>query len=153
VAKNPYEWLYEREKQPLKEYVLDEVAKRLARAVEQFPPTIESWEREDFRLRFEPLLTSGRGRPTLAVVRVSLKLFRWELEREYERIDEYLAGGHDGLEPDDRELAIFLWRYWLEEVLEFKEFVQDKFLWRELLPLVDRLQARLVDATPSPTVH
>ncbi len=33
VPKNPYEWLYAREAQPLKAYVLDAVAERLAAAV------------------------------------------------------------------------------------------------------------------------
>jgi hypothetical protein len=151
VPKNPYEWLYEREAQPLKSYVLDEVAKLLAAAVEAFPPTIEDWEREDLRQRFEPLLRRVQGRPDVRVVRCALQLFRWEIERDVERIDGYMRGEHwreHGLGPDELETAIFLWQFWLDQTLAFKEYAQEKFTRKELLGLADRLDTRLVEAPP-----
>lgn len=153
MPKNPYEWLYERESQPLKDYVLDEVTKRLAAAVEEYPPLIEEWEREDWRLRFAPLLAKASGPPDTRIVRCALKLFRWELQRDYDAIDGYMRGAHHseyGLGPEELETAIFLWQYWLEETLSFKDYAQEKFLWRELIDLADRLQERLVDAAPPP---
>lgn len=147
MAKNPYEWIYERQAQPLKEYVLDEVAKLLAQAVEEFPPRIEEWEREDVRRRFEPLLAEAAGRPEKPVVRVALKLFSWELERDVEAIDDYMRNERwqsEQLSPRDRELAIFLWQHWTEQTLSFKDYAGDKFRWAELRGLGDRLQTRLL---------
>jgi hypothetical protein len=149
VAKNPYEWLYERESQPLKSYVLDEVAKQLALAVEQFPPTIEEWEREDLRLRFEPLLSRPAERPRLAIVRAALTLYRWELERQLEAIDSYMRSEtwrKQQLEAAEFETALFLWHYWVDQTLAFQEFAQNKFKRQELLGLADRMQTRLVDS-------
>ena len=148
MAKNPYEWLYEREKQPLKEYVLDEVAKHLSRAVEAFPPSIEEWENEELRTRYAPLLATVTQRPRVGVVRVALRLYRWELERDVEAIDHYMRNQHwaaEELSPIELEVATFLWQYWLDQTLAFKEYVQEKFRWRELLGLADRMQVRLVE--------
>jgi hypothetical protein len=148
VAKNPYEWLYEREKQPLKEYVLDEVAKHLAKAVESFPPQIEEWESEELRLRFAPLLSTMADRPRLGVVRIALKLYRWELERDVEAIDHFVRNhqwSEEEATPAEIELATFLWQYWLEQTLAFKEYAQEKFRWRELIGLAERMQVQLVE--------
>jgi hypothetical protein len=145
---NPYEWLYEREAQPLKEFVLDEVAKVLAKAVEEFPPPIESWEREDLRVRFEPLLTTFAGRPPLSVVREALKLYRLELARDVEGIDEYMRNDRwlqAGLSEQERELAVFLWQFWTEQTLAFKDYAGSKFRWSELTGLADRMNERLVE--------
>lgn len=149
MAKNPYEWIYERQSQPLKEYVLDEVAKTLAQAVEEFPPIIEEWEREDLRLRFEPMLLALKGRrPELNVVRVALTLFRLELDRDVVAIDDYMRNERwaaEGLSLVDREQAVFLWQFWTEQVLVFKDYAADKFKWSELMGLADRLEKRLVE--------
>ncbi len=147
MAKNPYEWIYERQAQPLKEYVLDEVTKLLAHAIEEFPPRIEEWEREDIRRRFEPLLAEARGRPERAVIRVALTLFRWELDRDVLAIDDYMRNERwqaEELSPRDRELAIFLWQHWTEQTLSFKDYAGDKFRWAELRSLGDRLETRLL---------
>jgi len=155
VAKNPYEWLYDVKAQPLKAHVLDEVAKKLAAAVEEFPPEIDSWEREDLRLRFEPLLASRHERPELNVVRVALKLFRWELDRDIVAIDDYMRNEHwqaEHLDPTDLELAVFLWQFWTEQTLVFKDYAQEKFRWAELMGLADRLEARLLEQ-PSTLRH
>lgn len=148
MARTPWEWLYERQAQPLKTYVLDEIAALLARVVEEFPPDIEDWESLEGRARFEPLLKRHHERPEPAVVRVALRLYRWELERDVGAIDEYMR--HErwqerGLNADQLELAIFLWRYWLEQTLSFKEYAGDKFRWSELTGLADRLERRLVE--------
>lgn len=147
MAKNPYEWIYERESQPLKAYVLDEVAKMLAKAVEAFPPPIESWEREDLRVRFEPLLTRPPERPSLAVVTEALRLYRWELDRDVLATDDYVRNEkwrEAKLEPPDFELAVFLWQYWTEQTLAFKDYAGNKFRWAELMGLADRLDVQLV---------
>lgn len=153
VPSNPWEWLYEREAQPLKAYVLDEVARQLAAAVERFPPDIDAFERPEVERRFALVLAENRGRPSLPCVRVALKLYRWDLEREIELIDRYVKGGHLEAEAHlsrlEWELAQLLWQYWLDQTLAFSEYAQGKFRRAELTGLADRLWQRLVtDESP-----
>ncbi len=147
MPKNPYEWIYETESQPLKEYVLDVVAKQLAIAAEQFPPRVEEWERPDLQARFAPLLEKTFGRPRLGVLRVSLKLYRWELEREVEAIDQFMRNNgweDESLDPTEVETAIFLWHYWVDQTLAFKEYAGNKFKHAELIGLADRIEVQLI---------
>lgn len=149
MAKNQYQWLYDTQTQPLKTYVLDEVAKLLAGAVEQWPPKLEQWEREDQRARFEPLLAQVREPPGQRVIAAALQLYRWELEREVELIDRYMRGEHwqeHRLGPMELETVLFLWQYWTDQTLAFKEYAQGKFRQSELLGLADRLESRLLHA-------
>lgn len=153
MPKNPWEWLYEREAQPLKAYVLDEVAKRLADYVESWPPKLDGWEDDATRLRFEPLLTQVRGRPGAGVVRLAIQLLRWDVERAYEETDRYMRGEHwrEFVEPGlELETALFLWRLWMDQTMAFKEYAQEKFTRRDLLGIPERLQTRLLDAPPPP---
>ena len=147
LQRNPFEWLYERQAQPLKEYVLDEIARSLAEGAERFPPAIEEWESPAVRARWDAVVSQPPGPLPRHVRRLALRLYRWELERDVEAIDRYLAQGHfeelgtfTALEQDT---ALFLWRYWVDQTLAFKEYARDKFLWRELLGLADRLESQL----------
>lgn len=144
---NPYSWLYERQSHPLKEWVLDEVAKVFAAAVENFPPTLEEWERQDLKQRYEPLLEKVKPPLPSGVIRLALKLFRWEIGREYETIDAYLSGGHHQehqLNPQHFEVAQFLWQHWTDQMMAFMEVATGKFRRKELLGLAERLERRLL---------
>lgn len=149
LKRNPFEWLYERTSQPLAEYVLDEVAKTLEQAARAFPPHIEEWESESTRARWDAVLSQPSGPLPRHVLRLSLRLYRWELERDVERIDRYLEGGHYAeygeFNPLEVDTALFLWRYWVDQTLAFKEYAQEKFTWRQLLGIWERLQTALVD--------
>lgn len=147
MKRNPYEWLYEAQAQPLKSWVLDEVTKLFAEAVEKFPPEIEDWEREDLRERFEPVLHRVRAPLSTSVIRLALKLFRWEIEREYERMDSYLRGGHHsefGLDALQLDTALFVWHYWVDQMLAFMEVATGKFRRHELSGIAERLESRLL---------
>ena len=146
---NPWEHLYEAQSQPLEAYVLDEVAKALAKAVDEFPPVVEDWERLDERDRWQPVLSQVKGRPAREVVRLALKLYRWDLERAYDTTDAYMSteGYREHVEPGLMlETALFLWRHWMDQTLAFKDYAQDKFRWSELVGLADRLESRLLGA-------
>lgn len=147
MKRNPYEWLYETQARPLKSWVLDEVTKLFAEAVEKFPPVIEDWEREDLRERFEPVLQRVHAPLAEPVLRLALQLFRWEIEREYERMDRYLRGGHQsefGLDNLQLDTAMFVWHYWVDQMLAFMEVATGKFRRHELLGIADRLESRLL---------
>lgn len=144
---NPYAWLYEKQSHPLKEWVLDEVAKVLIDAVENFPPQVEEWERPDLKERFAPLLEEIKPPLNRDALRLALKLFRWEIEREYELIDSYMRGHHHQeyrLDAQNLELALFLWHLFTDQMLAFMEVGTGKFLRKEMLGLVERLESRLL---------
>lgn len=147
LQRNPYEWLYERTSQPLAEYVLDEVAKSLVTVGREFPPHIDEWEDDAARMKWDAVLSQPAGPLPAHVLRLSLRLYRWELERDVERIDRYLAHGHfselGSFTTLEQDTALFLWRYWVDQTLAFKEYARDKFTWRQLLGLADRLDSSL----------
>lgn len=145
---NPFEWLYERTPKPLSEYVLDEVAKTLTTAAVEFPPYIEEWEDEAARRRWDAVLSQPPGRLPRHVLRLALKMYRWELERDVEQIDNYLSQGHfaelGAFTPLEEDTALFIWRYWVDQTLAFKEYAQDKFTWKQLLGIANRLDLALL---------
>jgi hypothetical protein len=143
-----WDWLYEVRPQPLKDYVLDRVAKELGDEIDRWPPRIESWESEEARLRFQPLLEGRVGRPPRGPLRLALRLARWDLQREFELIDKYMQGQHykeDAPGQYDFDLAMFLWRYLTDQILSFKEQVGSRFTRAELCGVVDRLEKRLLE--------
>lgn len=148
LQRNPFEWLYERTPQPLSEYVLDEVAKALAEAARHFPPHIEEWEDAAARARWDAVLSLPQEALPAHVLRLATRLYRWELERDVELIDRYLSQNHftelGTFTPLQQEQALFLWRYWVDQTLAFKEYARDKFTWRQLLGLADRLDRTLL---------
>lgn len=145
---NPFEWLYERTPTPLVDYVLDEVAKALAIAATEFPPLIEEWEDPAARRRWDAVLSQPPGRLPRHVLRLALKMYRWELERDVEQIDRYLTREHfrelGTFTPLEEDTALFIWRYWVDQTLAFKEYARDKFTWKQLMGLADRLESSLL---------
>lgn len=145
---NPFEWLYERTPKPLAEYVLDEVAKNLNTAAVEFPPFIEEWEDPSARRRWDAVLSQVPGPLPTHVRRLALKMYRWELERDVEQIDRYLSQGLftelGTFTPLEEDTALFIWRYWVDQTLAFKEYARDKFTWKQLLGLADRLESSLL---------
>jgi hypothetical protein len=63
-----------------------------------------------------------------------------------------LALALEGLTPLEREQAIFLWQFWTEQTLVFKNYAGNKFKWALLMGLADRLGKRLVEEQ-SPLRH
>jgi len=147
VPTNRWERLYDTTSQPLKSYVLDAVAKELATAVEEVPPVLEEWEDLAERDRWAPVLAQVKGRPHRDVVRLALKLYRWDLARDYETTDTYMRAERyrEFVEPGLMlETALFLWRFWMDQTLAFKDYAQGKFRFSELTGLADRLDSRLL---------
>lgn len=142
---NRWDWIYDLEKQPINDYLLDRLAEDLEKDLRSFPPAIESWEDETARARFEPLLLSGRA-PSELAVRTAIWLAQADLRREFEEVDRFMRGG--GLDdrlssPEDRELCRFLWRFLEDKVLAFSEATQSRFRRAELADSLTRLEKRL----------
>ncbi len=146
-----WDFLYEIERQPIGDWLLDRLAEELEKEIRAFPPAVDGWENEAARRRFEPLLASGR-RPSDEAVRLALRLARLDVAREYEAVDEIVRSG--GVEatlrdPEDRELCQFLWRYLEDKLLDFAEATRSRFKRPELAGALDKLERRLFRVTAS----
>jgi hypothetical protein len=146
VRDRRWDYLYDREVQPVKDYVLDRFAEELARELEAWPSPGVEWTTEAERARW------GHGaaaHPRDDVVRLALELARLELAREYERIEEHLGReAHRLQSPAEEAAAHLLSRLVTEACMELKERADRLRLSRaDLAAAVDRAERRLFRVT------
>ncbi len=141
-----WDYLYEREREPVRQYVLDRFAEELARELAAWPPPELEWSSEAERARWG----HGAGaRPRDDVIRLALEVARLELAREFERIEGHLAREAHRLQSPAEEAAVHLVsRLVTEACLELKERADRMRLTRgELVSAVDLLERRLFRVT------
>jgi hypothetical protein len=139
-----WDHLYDLKPQPIRDYLLDQLAKELERVIREFPPAVDHWEDPAAEARFAPLLAGGK-RPSDLAVSTALWLARSDLLRDFEAVDQFMRnGGLEGLgSHEDRELCHFLWRFLVDECLAFAEATQSRFKHADLADVLSRLERRL----------
>ena len=136
-----YDWLYERQKQPVKQYILTRFAGELADELRAWPPPDLEWESEALRRRWQD---GAAGPPREAVVRCALELARLDLRREFEAVERSLAGAEGAVLQSEAERAAvhLLLRLVTERCLALKEYATGLRLTRDdlvgALDLVER---------------
>lgn len=139
-----YDWLYERQKQPVKQYILARFAGDLAEELRAWPPPDLAWESEALRQRWQ---AGAAAAPREAVVRCALELSRLDLRREFEAVEQGLAGGGDLQSDAERAAAHLLVRLLTERCLSLKEHAEGARLTRDdlvgALDLVERALFRV----------
>ncbi len=142
VRDRRWDYLYDREVQPVKQYVLERFAEELAREVEAWPPPALEWSSEAERARWAH---GAEGHPRDDVIRLALELARLELAREFERIEEHLAREAHRLHSPAEEAAVHLLsRLVTEACLELKDRAERMRLSRaDLAAAVDGVERRL----------
>jgi hypothetical protein len=130
VRDRRYDWLYERQKQPVKAYILTRFAGELADELRAWPPPDLEWESEALRHRYQ---AGAAAPPREAVVRCALELARLDLLRQFEAVEERLATGGGGtLQSDDERAAVhLLMRLLTERCLSLKEHAEGARLTRQ----------------------
>jgi hypothetical protein len=143
-----HDWLYERQKQPIKQYLLERFAGELADEVAAWPPAELAWESEALRRRWQ----AGTGhRPGEPVVRYALQLARLDLRREWEEIDRRLEGEAGGWwrTPEERSAGLLLVTLLTERCLWLKERASGARLTRDdLCGALDLVERRLFTVAP-----
>jgi len=147
VRDRRFDWLYERRKQPVREWILDRFAEELATELGAWPPPGIEWEGEAQRRRWE---SGTLERPRDEVVRYALEIARLDLQREFEEIERRLAG--EGLgrwqTPAERAAGHLLVRLLTERCLSLKEYAEGAHLSRQdLCQALDRVERRLFRVT------
>lgn len=136
-----YDWLYERQKQPVKQYILERFATELAEELKAWPPPDLEWESEALRTRWQE---GAAVPPREAVLRYALEIAKLDLLREFEAIEQRLASDGDGTLQTDAERAALhlLVRLLTERCLSLKEYADGARLTRDdlagALGLVER---------------
>ncbi len=115
-----YDWLYERQKQPIKQYLLERFAGELAAELRAWPPPDLEWETEALQRRWQ---TGAARPPGELVVRYALQVARLDLDREWEEIDRRLRGEADGwwTTPEEKVAGLLLVTLVTERCLWLKE--------------------------------
>lgn len=144
-----WDYLHDVKSRPIRDYLLDELAKDLEHDLREFPPRLGEWEDPAMQARYAPLLASG-VRPSELAIRTAIWLSQADLRREFAAIDAFLRSG--GLEeklrsPDDRELCAFLWRFLVDKCLAFAEATQSRVRHADLADALARLEQRLFKVT------
>jgi hypothetical protein len=140
-----WDYLFETKPVPLMEHFLEEVAKLLAKDLQQWPPPVQEIDL-DVGGQFAPLFTEPPPRPVHAVYDEALRLSRWELARELDAYDDYMRNKRyleRGLAPTDRLSLLFLNRWLTDHMLGLGEATEGRVNRRLMLQCLERLEARL----------
>lgn len=141
-----WDFLYDRQKEPVKAYLLERFAEELAREIEAWPPPFVEWVSEDLRRRWE---AGAAERPREDVVRFALELARLDLLREFEEVDRRLRAEAGRLRTPAEEAAVHLLvRLVTEKCLGLKEHAHGARIRREdLAEMLGRVERRLFRVT------
>lgn len=144
----PYEWLYELRPIPIKEKVIEQVVEHVVKDLVEWPPPVMDWVDEASAARFAPLYAPGASppRPTPALWRRGLQLVRWELQREFEAIDETMRNERwreDGAGPLAHTSLLLIWQWLTEVLLAVREHSQQSITRDDLVRIADLLEPKL----------
>jgi hypothetical protein len=147
VRDKRYDWLYERQKQPIKQYLLERFAGELAGELAAWPPADLAWESEALRLRWQ---AGAAAPPGERVVRYALELARLDLRRQWDEIDRRMGGEADGWwrSGEEKLAGQLLVKLLTERCLWLKEEASGARLTREdLCGALDLVERRLFKVT------
>lgn len=142
-----WDFLYDRQKQPVRDVIVARFAEELARELGSWPPPFADWVTEDLRRRWAAGL---EARPTDAVLRLALELARLDLSREHESFEERMRNGAPLACRDDRERACLqlLVFFVTEQCLSLKEWAEGARLTRtDLARAVELAERQLFRVT------
>jgi hypothetical protein len=148
VRDRRFDWLYERQKQPVKEYILERFAGELADELAAWPPPDLAWESEALRQRWQ---AGAARKPRDQVVRYALEIARLDLARAWEEIDRRMQGeaALHWQTDDERAAGHLLVGLVTEKCLALKEYAEGARLTREdLVGALGLVERRLFRVTP-----
>lgn len=139
-----WDYLFEVKPVPLIDHMLEEVAKLLAKDLQQWPPPVQELDLE-VGGQYATLFTEPPPRPAELVYAEALRLSRWELMREVEAYDDYMRNKRylaAGLAPTDRHTLLFLNRWLVDQMLGLGEATEGRVNRRLMLQCLERLEVR-----------
>jgi hypothetical protein len=143
VRDRRYDFLYERQKQPVKRWIQERFAESLADELAAWPPPFVEWVSDELRRRWAAGL---EARPSDEAIRFALELARLDLRREFEAIERRLEqeGDRHFRTPAEHAAGHLLVRLLTEQLLGLKEYADGARLGREdLVEILDLVERRL----------
>jgi hypothetical protein len=129
VRDRRWDFLYERQRRPVKAYVLERFAGELAEELAAWPPPFLEWVSEELRTRWA---AGAAERPRDDVMRFALEIARLDLLRDYEEVERRLRDEAHRLQTPAEEAALHLLvRLLTEKCLGLKEYAESMRLSRE----------------------
>jgi hypothetical protein len=122
-----WDHLYDRQRQPVKAYLLERFAEELADEVAAWPPRFVAWVTDELRARWA---AGAAERPRDAVLRLALAAARLDLARDYEGVERLLDSERERLRPGEPEAVHLLVRFLTEKCLSLKEHAEGARLTR-----------------------
>jgi hypothetical protein len=146
VRDRRWDYLYDRQRQPVKAYVLERFAEELAAELGAWPPPFLEWVSDELRARYA---VGAAERPRDDVVRFALELARLDLLREWEEVERRLGRESHRLQTPAEEAALHLLVVFLtEKCLGLKEYAENIPMSREdLAGALDGVERRLFRVT------
>jgi len=146
VRDRRYDFLYEREKQPVKTYVLERFAEHLAEELSRWPPPFVEWVSDELRRRYAVGLTA---RPRAQALGFALRVAELDLAREFEAVDRLMeseAAMHWQTEAEAASGHLLV-RFLTEKALSLKEYADGVPLTRaDLVAMLRDVERRLEPA-------
>lgn len=141
-----WDFLYDRQARPVKEYVLDRFSAELAEELAAWPPPHLEWSSEAERTRWS---AGAAAHPRDDVIRLALEVARLDLSREFERMDAHVAHeAHRLRSPSEQAAVHLLARLVAEACLELRERADRMRLSRsDLVSAVGLAERRLLGVT------
>jgi hypothetical protein len=146
VRDRRWDFLYDRQRQPVKAYLLERFAEELARELAAWPPPFVEWVSEQLRRRWA---AGAAERPRDDVFRLALEVARLDLLREFEGVERKLGEEAHRLQTPAEEAALHLLvRLLTEQCLGLKEHAHGARLSREdLVAALADVERRLFRVT------
>jgi hypothetical protein len=88
VRDRRWDYLYDVQKQPVREVIVEKFADQLAEELRGWPPPFGEWVTEPLRLRWAAGL---EARPSEGAIRFAIELARLDLAREYEAYEHAMV--------------------------------------------------------------
>lgn len=146
-----YDWLYELKPVPIKEKLLDELARHLAEELAAWPPVVHAFRDASEARRYHDL-AKGRFRPDGRFFAYACHLVRLELEGEFDQIAyESRSERWREVVPDSAgyDALRFTVEWLLHALLEVKEVLETRLTRRDLAAVTRRIESRLTAPTAS----
>jgi hypothetical protein len=140
-----WDFLYDRQKQPIKELILDRFAEQLVKDLCVWPPPLE-WMSEELARRYAPGLDAP---PTESGIRFAFEIARLDLARDFEAVDRLMTNQADERWPGPAGTAAgqLLVRFVTESCLALKEHAEAARITRsDLARVLEEVEKRLFTA-------
>jgi hypothetical protein len=128
VRDRRWDFLYDRQRQPVKAYVLERFAEEVAAELAAWPPPFVEWVSDELRARW----AAGAERPRDDVLRFALEVARLDLVRDFDGVERRLHEDAHRLQSPAEEAALHLLvRLLTEKCLGLKEYAEQMRLSRQ----------------------